>query len=268
MLTVTATAFPVCAATPSWPGALQNKIERTVTVQQAKASPVDTFNQRIQKVTDPETQTSALLEALSALTTYNEVFESVKDVSLLRELAFKLEGPVAVPWNTYRGNGLKEIFDEYVPNSHGDKKLAKLEYYVKYHTTSLEILNQANMVTRSLPANFKKSYTKLTTALANQTTRDNKALIGTVVAFIPAYNELAAKDPVLAKSLKKSIFSVPLQTGWDKSLSVRDLVFELGLRVEAGGDYIYVRSAKQLAEDFNASPEEAALLIPFVNALH
>ena len=244
--------------------AVENAITRTIATQQLTGnSPLEKFALEVKQIQEPKA--APLLDALQELTAYNQTFETEKDVATLRSLAAKLEGPVAVPWNTYRGNGLKEIFDKYIPNSHKNKQVAKLEYYVKLYTLSEDTHVQTYVVSKALPANFVQSYTKLKDTLAAQPQQDGKEFIKAIVHFVPAYNKLAQQDPVAAKQLKKTLFAMPIQTGWDRTFSLRELVFQVGMDEFTLG-YSF-KTIEQIQRQTGASIEDIKVFDSFVHAI-
>lgn len=259
-LTVACT-LPVLAT----PATLATRVENTLirAVAQEETSPLAQFQQKIKEVQHPAAQ--PVMEALEMLTPYNKTFETEQDKSALRVLAAKLEGPIAVPWNTYRGNGLKEIFDRYVPNGHGNKEIAKLEYYVKFHTLPTAITDQSHIVSKALPQTFLTAYKRLTNALTQQTAMDEKQLIHIFAQFSIAYNKLSAQDPVLAKSLKNSLLSLPIQTGWDRTHSAKDLIYQLGIKELTEG-YLF-RSAEEIHDTWNVPPAEAEAFAKLVHQI-
>ena len=258
---VTLIALPALAAPQkNISAAVEREILQAPSVQD---TPLEVFNRQIQTVAEPNAQ--ALLKILPTLTAYNADFKSAQEDSAKRALAFKLEGPIEVPWNTYRGNGLKEIFDNYIPNSHGNQALADLEYYVKFYTVPQHTLDRTYIVSKTLPRNFTNAYDKLQKSLAAATTRNDKELLGQIAAFIPAYNALAAQEPVIARELASSLFKIPLKTGWDRTFSLKDLAFQLGITYYTEG--YHIRTAEELQRRFGVSRAEAELFEPFVHAL-
>lgn len=264
VLTLLTVALPALAAPARLSSQIETAVTRSVSQYQSLESPFETFTRQIQEIKKPAAE--PLLTVLQPLTAYNQVFETEKDLNTLRSLAAKLEGPIAVPWNTYRGNGLKEIFDTYIPNSHGNKDLAQLEYYVKFYTLPTKTHNQTYLVSKTLPEYFVQSYHQLTAQLATTSKRNDKELLKQIVAFIPAYNSLIVQDPIVANELLSSLFDMPVQTGWDRTFSLKDLAFQLGLDDEysEGRD---VRTAEQLQRKLGATQAEAELFEPFVRAL-
>ena len=258
-----ATALPALAAPKDLSSAVNTQVARTVAQQETSESPFEIFTRGIQTVKNPEA--AALLKVLQPLTAYNQVFETETDQDVLRRLAAKLEGPIEVPWNTYRGNGLKEIFDNYIPNSHGNKALADLEYYVKFYTLSKQTHNRTHIVSKVLPAYFTQSYQQLKENLAHTSVRDDRELIVQIAAFLPAYNSLEAQDAVVAQELVSSLFEMPIKTGWDRTYSLKELAFQIGVDYYSEG--YNVRSAEQLLHQFGINYTEAELVESFVRSL-
>lgn len=263
VLTLLTVALPALASPARFSNQIDAAVTRTVSQYQSLESPFETFTRQIQEIQKPAAE--PLLTVLQPLTAYNQVFETEKDLNTLRSLAAKLEGPIAVPWNTYRGNGLKEIFDTYIPNSHGKKDLAKLEYYVKFYTLPTKTHDRTYLVSKTLPKYFVQSYHHLTSQLAATSQRNDKELLKQIVAFIPAYNSLVVQDPIVAKELSSSLFNMPIQTGWDRTFSLKDLTFQLGLDEYSEG--CSVRTAEQLRHKLGATQAEAELFEPFVRNL-
>ena len=261
---VTASALPVLADQLTLSASVENQINRAVVQYEGLESPFEIFTRKIQEIKQP--QAAPLMETLQLLTAYNQIFETETDTIVLRRWAAKLEGPIAVPWNTYRGNGLKEIFDNYIPNSHGNRQLAQLEYYVKFFTLPQKAHDRTYLVSKILPSQFMQSYTKLTDQLAAQHKRNNKELVKMLAQFIPAYNKLTEQDPILAQELKESLFLMPIQTGWDRTFSVQDLVFQLGLN-DVHSEGRAVSTAEQIQDETGVDLTDAQLLASFTRQL-
>ncbi len=262
-----ATALPVLATPQEVSATIESAVTRAVAQQQVLESPLEAFQRKIQAIKNPEKEKPALIELLQGLTAYNQIFETEKDLQVGRELAARLEGPIAVPWNTYRGNGLKEIFDNYVPNAHGNKALAKLEYYVKFHTVPQRTFDRTYILSKTLPADVVKAYNVLKQELASQTNRDDKKVLQSIARFVPAYNTLAESEPVLAKELKYTLLEMPIQTGWDRTFSIKDLAFQIGLD-DSYSEGHTVLSVEQLHQKVHANAADEALFVPFVEALN
>jgi len=260
-LVITVVALPALCAKKNISAAVERSVAQATAA--TRQSPLEIFNWRIRFVQDPNSE--ILMDAMQILTNYNQTFETEKDTQQLRKLAAKLEGPIAVPWNTYRGNGLKEIFDNYIPNSHGNKQLAQLEYYVKFYTLSQEIHKRTYLISKIVPADFMQTYNELKNTLAAQTQRNDKELVKAFVYFASAYNQLASQDAIVAQEVKDSLFKMPIQTGWDRTFSLKELVYQLGVKNE--GDGVTPLSAEQIQRATGVNASDAEAFVSFVQAI-
>lgn len=263
MLSVLALGLPMVSGALTAPSAVENAVQAAVEQQTAENSPLARYRREVMKIKNPQ-ESAPLLQALHILTAYNPMFAAPQEEGVLTGLASDINKPVMIPWNTYRGNGVIEILDTYIPASHGDKALADLEYYLKTYTASQRTLVYGRAMLNNLPQKTQKAYNAFLQQLANQQTYSEKEILHAFATFIPAYNALHQKDVELTRGLTDSLFKVPFKTGWDKTTSVYELLHRLGFREYAGGDYYEVRTPETLQEDFNADAQDAQLFASFV----
>ncbi len=259
VIITTAVALPALCAGKNMSTTLERSIVQAAAAQEI---PLETFKAKIQNVPNPQ-DANRLLAALEKLTAYNESFETEKNIQKLSTLANELEGPFAVPWSCEE-YGLKEIFDNYVPNSHGNQKVAKLEYYVKLYTLSPDTRSMASYLTsKSSPAYFVQAYNNLKDTVAMQEQRDDKELFEALTQLARAYHKLANQDGIKAREVKVFLFDMPIQTGWNRTFSVKELVLQLGIKKDPDG--FQFRSAEQIQRQTNADLTEIEdVFMPFV----
>ncbi len=242
--------------------AVDNALARAVAQYQQEQTPLDVFKQQLQAIKNPHAE--ILLQALETLVSYNELFKSTSDEAALRKLAAQLEGPHAVPWNTYRGNGLKEIFDNYIPKHHHHQQIADLEYYVKRHTLSYQFIEQNHLVQKALPDFFQNAYAQLEKQLQDKNCTDNQAL-WSLILFGEQYAQLQQQDPIVAKAVKSSLFRMPIKAGWDRTTTIRALTLELGTVPNSEGYTLL--SVPTLQRKYHLTEPDAQQFAQFVQAV-
>ena len=237
---------------------VSRQVERLSLVYQ---SPLEVYQEKISHLQNPQGEN--LLPILRELVPYNEVFAGSQTQSVKHALAKNLNAPVMVPWNTYRGNGLIEIFDKYVPDSHGDKDLADLEFYVKKYTMSPEDIRSGQRLLEALPAEFAQAYTRLDIFLGRMSQKDPKTIVALLAGLAEEYNKLYEDNHALAVQLYKAFFKFPLRTGWNKTTSVDELRRAYGALFLGGGDYVQIFSESELMQRYGITAKEAKAFYTF-----
>lgn len=241
---------------------LNERISRQVEhLNRVYQSPLEVYQEKISHLQDPQGEN--LLPILRELIPYNEVFAGSQPSSVKHALAKNLNAPVIVPWNTYRGNGLIEIFDKYVPENHGDKDLADLEFYVKKYTLSAEDIRSGQRLLEALPAEFAQAYTRLDIFLGRMSQKDPKTIVALLAGLAEEYNKLYEDNHALAVQLYKAFFKFPLRTGWNKTTSVDELRLSYGALFLGGGDYVQILSESELMQRYGITDKEAHAFYTF-----
>lgn len=257
----------LCVANMAWAQsevALRN-VETVVQQQrvQAAVQALKDYRTELSQLSEP--QSEAILGVIEKLTVYNAAFAQTGNEGAKYDLASELNSPVKVKWNTYRGNALIEIFDTYVDNSHGNKAVADLEYYIKLYTLPRLTVRHAAVVGKEFSSTFNKAYGKFQQDLLNIKSYSVAEIAKAVVSFGKVYNSVYNQKGFDKVSvLHDTSFVLPNKTGWDKSVSVKDLLGELGIEYSAGWDDLRYRSTQEVAEMYNLSEQDADVLTTFV----
>ena len=263
-------SFPVWAGTPPVLLDIQ-QIERAIQqAAQAQQTPLEKYREQLLALQPAENQDTPtvqeLLPILHGLVAYNmQLSSSRKWEEQLHDLAEDINRPVRVYWNTFRGNSFIEILDAYIPDNHGDKLLAKLEYLVKRNLQSAEEVEQIKTLNKTLPVSFAGAYNQLKFDLADLSTRDTATILRHLVPVAQEYNKLyRAQDArALALQLHEAYFRQPLRTGFDRVISIEEIRYTYGLYQEENESYIKLLPAQELVARYNLTQEEAETLGEF-----
>lgn len=241
---------------------LQEAVQREVIHQQQVVDPLTQCVTALAEVKNPGKDTAALMQALDFLTGYDKVFLA-NSPEENRALAKRLNGPLAVPWNTYRGNSLIEIFDNYVPDNHDNPALTLVEYLVKFYTLPEDLVRVAHAREVQLPGYFMDAEKTLRKEVYLMKSKNDKQIVELLAALAEQYNELYAQDKDIAAGLWKHFFKMPMPTGWDKVTSVDQLRTRYLLFIAGAGDYVRSYNVEELTEKYGITVEQAKHIVDF-----
>lgn len=268
LLLISVTALTASAAVP---GSNEVKIQRAVekSVLEQK-TPLQKYREQLQALTPAANQgkpsQEELLPVLNELAAYNSQLSFLAnwDETSYR-LAQELNQPVKVYWNMYRGNSLIEIIDTYIPDNHGNKELAKLEFLVKKNLLSYKDWLENKALTDQLPDDFVFEQVRLEIALVAMSKREAKDIVKNLVGLANQYNKLYQNEQTrhVALQLHETYFRQPIRTGWDKTVTVDELRRQYGMET-----YTEPFSVESLQNKYGVSTEEAEALHAFLAHYH
>ena len=241
---------------------VQTAVEKAVVQQKTS---LQKYREQLQALTPADNQTAPtqedLLPILRELATYNaqlSYFADWNEQSYL--LAQEMNKPVSVYWNRYRGNSLVEILDTYIHDNHGDVEISKLEFLVKKNLISYKNWLENKALYDILPYDFVAVQAQMEISLANMTTRDATGILRNMVSFAGEYNKLYQQDKTrhIALQLHEVYFRQPIRTGWNKTVTVKELRSRYGMRT-----YDEAFSAEELASLYDLTEQEAETLHAF-----
>ncbi len=211
--------------------------------------------------TDKSTPTQGeLLPILHELVSYNSQLDVTGWNEQAHQLAAEINKPLMIYWNKHRGNGFIEIVDTYIPDNHGDAALAKLEFLVKKNLISFEDWVQNKGLADMLPDDFHFAEAEMRIMLATLHSRDAQSIVRSLVNVAAAYNQLYQDENTrpLALQLYKTYFRQPIATGWQRTVTVKELRSQYGMAT-----YTTPFSADELKNRYAVSQEEAETLYAF-----
>ena len=255
---IACSVFAVAQESPKVRAAIEQELAR----QQADV-PLTLCIKSFGKVKNPGKDTAALMEALEYVTAYEQSFVLASSTEEIRALAKKLNGPLPVPWNTYRGNSLIEIFDNYVPDNHGKPSLTLIEYYVKLYTLPEDTIRLAHQREGQLPEYFMQASRALGKEIFLMQKKNTKQIVELLASLAEQYNKLHAQDKDMAGTLWKHFFKMPMPTGWQKVTSVDQLRTKYLLFIAGAGDYVRSYTVEELVEKYQITPEQAEQIVNF-----
>lgn len=237
---------------------------QAVQTQEEHQTPLEKYQAKLLQIKHPETETQAVLDALRELTAYNQdlsyeiglravntgKFSKVMDYTPRPEIQ-TIFAPSPVGWNDYRGYPLVEILDRYVPENHGDAYIADLEYKVK--TLLTPMVDERSV--ENLPTPLIAAFMDIHTGVQKMETKDLKKIAHWLAKLSATYNEFYAQNKYQALDVKWGLFELPLRTGWDKTVSVKNLYKMCGL-IEYSEGY-FVRTVEDLQARYGLSKAEA-----------
>ena len=228
-------------------------------LRQEMSDPLVQCVEALKKVSNPKKDTDKLMDALRLLLPYEKLFSEAESPEEIRALAKNL----MVPWNTYRGNSLIEIFDEYVPDYHGEPVLTLLEFYVKLYTMPAKTVRLAHQNERDLPVKFMDAERTLRRELHVMSPKDSKRIVEVLASFAQQYNELYKQDKDKASSLSENLFKMPIPTAWERITSIIQLRRKYLLFVDGGGDFVRSYTIEELVEKYGITTKQAEQIAKF-----
>ena len=230
---------------------------------------LEKYREGLRSLTPAANQTAPtpaeLLPVLRELATYNSQLGVAGWNDQAHRLAVEINKPLPVYWNTYRGNSFVEIVDTYIPDNHGDADLADLEFFVKQHLISFEDWVQNKGLAELLPEDFYSAHQLMEIDLDGMNTRDGKSIIKSMIRLAAAYNRLYQNEETrsLALQLHKTYFQQPIFTGWQRTVTVKELRSQYGM-----ASYTTPFSTDELKARYGVSQEEAETLHAFFSHYH
>ncbi len=242
---------------------LQEAVQREVAHQQQAIDPLAQCVKAFEGIKNPGQDTAALMQALDFLTDYDDWFLFMNTAEENRALAKRLNGPLAVPWNMYRGNSLIEIFDNYVPDNHNNPALTLVEYLVKFYTLPEETIRVAHAREVQLPGYFMDAEKTLRKGVYLMKSKNAKQIVELLADLAKQYNMLSAQDKDMSAGLWQHFFKMPIPTGWDKVTSVDQLRTRYLLFIAGAGDYVRSYNVEELTEKYGITVEQAKHIVEF-----
>lgn len=124
-----------------------------------------------------------------------------------------------------------------MPDNHGNKEIAELEFNLKQSLVSAEEEREGARVFSFAPHEFFSAYVQLEWAIGKMEKKDAKQIVTLLAQLGEQYNKLYANNKKLALQFHKTLFKSPIRAGWDRTTTVERLHIEYGT-IERGGGII------------------------------
>lgn len=254
-------ATNVCAKSTT-AQAVQAAIEASWKENQPAAFEV--YKSTMAQLTKPEP--SAILQAVHALAV-GTMWSAGNSPFMSVEVATELNTPVTVGWNDYRPYTLMEVLG-FLPENHGVLLVADFEFQFKTALLPRQVKVDTVRCSFAASLSFTQAYSQFKRGLREATHKMDRQVVEELAMLGAAYQEVYQDTPELAVQFYKSIFRNPLRTGWDRTVTVEQLLRDLGKIERGGGDYYETRSEQDLMKTYGISQEEAKNLVFFVEHLY
>jgi hypothetical protein len=120
----------------------------------------------------------------------------------------------------------------------------------------------------SITKDFTAQYQKFFHWMMETPAYEEKAIISHMVPMIKEYNKVRVEHPEMVKLIHESIFKQPVKAGWNRTHTIEDFRYYLGVEEQAGGDAFLYYSPKELQKYYGVTLEEAEIFSHFVGNYH
>ena len=258
----------ICLGCTALAGAVENKVleaellRQTAAAQSSYQNWYADYQQKIAQVTAPSYQT--LLPLFKELARYNFDFNECSSWEESSRLARKLAQPTDVGWNFSKQVGIVELFDTFFPDEINDTDIAALEHNIKTGLLSKEQWDLIEQFEEKNPSDeFAREYRWLRRSV--EFSADSKAVMRNLDLFIPLMEAYLMQSSNEQEFLKKSAFIDPIQAGWNRTMSLKEILFKIGTDEWADGEQELFNS-KGLQGKYDVSEQTATLFSSFMHA--